>query len=253
MKQKTIKIKLAVLLLIGIFFLNTQIQAQVTIGSGIAPDDNALLDLKEGDKQPSTKGLLLPRVELKALTNFYPLKAHVKGMFVYNIADVDDEVFPGCYYNIGTQWVRAGSSSFVMTEEKLNNLWTAQTGWSIKDQDFHSYGKVVNFILKLERTGAAIQSWNATNHPLIVATITNTTNKAAYKPIASSLASINGININCLAEFPARTISTTAESKIDFDGSIYIQDVRESVGTFLNRGTIQKGDLIVISGTYFIN
>lgn len=49
MKQKTIKIKLAVLLLIGIFFLNTQIQAQVTIGSGIAPDDNALLDLKEGE------------------------------------------------------------------------------------------------------------------------------------------------------------------------------------------------------------
>ena len=60
------------------------------------------------------------------------------------------------------------------------------------------------------------------------------------------------MNINCLVNFPARNISTTAESTIDFDGNIYIQNVSESVGTFMNMGTIVTNDIIVVSGSYFI-
>ena len=60
------------------------------------------------------------------------------------------------------------------------------------------------------------------------------------------------MNVNCLVNFPARNISTTAECEIDFDGNIYIQNVRESVGTFMNMGTIATNDIIVVSGSYFI-
>ncbi|MBK5722100.1 hypothetical protein JGH11_14575 [Dysgonomonas sp. Marseille-P4677] len=49
--------------------------AQVTIGSDIPPVGGALLDLKEDDQagSNSSKGLLLPLVNLTSLTNLYPM------------------------------------------------------------------------------------------------------------------------------------------------------------------------------------
>ncbi|MDR1503518.1 MAG: fibrobacter succinogenes major paralogous domain-containing protein [Prevotella sp.] len=51
------------------------LQAQVTIGSNIAPLGGSLLDLKENDSQGanSTRGLLLPRVQLSDVKNLYPI------------------------------------------------------------------------------------------------------------------------------------------------------------------------------------
>ncbi len=46
----------------------SQIDAQVTIGSGNPPNTNALLDLKESGTT-STKGLLMPRVALISTTS----------------------------------------------------------------------------------------------------------------------------------------------------------------------------------------
>lgn len=97
--------------------------SQVTIGSATPPDSNALLDLKQYSDESSNKGLLLPRVSLfsKALAD--PLKSHVKGMFVYNIADVDSEIYPGCYYNDGTKWIRIETNSNSgMTASVANGL-----------------------------------------------------------------------------------------------------------------------------------
>ncbi|MBD8389099.1 FISUMP domain-containing protein [Dysgonomonas sp. BGC7] len=50
-------------------------QAQVTIGSNIAPQQGSLLDLKENYNQGanSTKGFLLPRVQLTDINNLYPM------------------------------------------------------------------------------------------------------------------------------------------------------------------------------------
>lgn len=252
MKLKTIQIRFAVLLLIGIFSLSIQLKAQVTIGAGVAPDENALLDLKEGDNQPSTKGLLLPRVELKALADSYPLKSHVKGMFVYNLEDIDDNIYPGCYYNTGTEWARVGAGATVTPEVSLNNLWNADAGWLIQDQEFRSYGKTANFIIKLQRTGTTINVWNTTNNPMLLAKIPDPTNKTAYKPVCTMITNTTDVTINCLVNFPEREISTTAESQIDLAGNIYLLNVKESIGTIMNRGTIQTGDAIVISGSYFI-
>lgn len=86
-------------------------QAQVTIGSGISPDENALLDLKEDDDGNSTKGLLLPRVQLSDISSPSPLTEHREGMFVYNI-ERNGTVERGLYYNTGERW------------EKVNSLFT---------------------------------------------------------------------------------------------------------------------------------
>lgn len=91
-------------------------KAQVTIGAGIEPHVDALLDLKEDLEGVSTKGLLLPRVELTSTEVATPLSSHVEGMTVYNKA-TDDDVTPGYYYNDGFKWVR------LMPEAK--SLWPA--------------------------------------------------------------------------------------------------------------------------------
>lgn len=97
------------LLCFMIMLSTINIYSQVTIGSGIAPDSDALLDLKEFPDNTSKKGLLLPRVFLSSKDSPSPLKNHIKGMFVYNTADIDMEIYPGCYYNNGNQWLRIGA------------------------------------------------------------------------------------------------------------------------------------------------
>lgn len=88
-----------------VFTFTTKLSAQVTIGSGEAPQKDALLDLKENSLGTSTKGLLLPRVALSSTISPNPLSAHVVGMSVYNTATAGD-VVPGYYYNDGHKWVR---------------------------------------------------------------------------------------------------------------------------------------------------
>lgn len=100
--MRTIKklVLIHMMLILGL----SQIDAQVTIGSGDSPDTNALLDLKESGTT-STKGLLMPRVALTSTTSYAPMAGHVMGMTIYNTATVGD-VTPGYYYNDGSKWIR---------------------------------------------------------------------------------------------------------------------------------------------------
>lgn len=93
-----------------LLFFSIGIQAQVTIGSGEPPHNDALLDLKESSDGSSNKGLLMPRVSLVSTSSANPLSGHIKGMIVYNNATVGD-VSPGLYFNDGAKWVRAISES----------------------------------------------------------------------------------------------------------------------------------------------
>lgn len=100
------------IILIGFLLLLCGVKGygQVTIGSSTPPDPSALLDLKENADGSSTKGLLMPRVALKATHDPSPLSGHVAGMTVYNSAVSEDGevnyVSPGFYYNNGVQWER---------------------------------------------------------------------------------------------------------------------------------------------------
>jgi hypothetical protein len=106
------KIAFTVIMFVSSFL----VQAQVTIGSNHEPDSNALLDLRSGDDESSTKGLLLPRVSLEATNLAKPLTAHKKGMTVYNIGTSPTSVelryylSPGIYYNDGNEWIRLNNS-----------------------------------------------------------------------------------------------------------------------------------------------
>lgn len=100
--------KYYLLILTFTLILTTNLTAQVTIGSSQVPDQDALLDIKEKEDNSSTKGLLLPRVELTSTTQSTPLSRHVAGMTVYNTSTVND-VTSGYYYNNGSKWVKLGT------------------------------------------------------------------------------------------------------------------------------------------------
>ncbi len=106
------------------------LHAQVTIGSGVAPQRGALLDLKENEDADhnSTKGVLYPRVKLSKRDELYPMygdannpdteytanKATLKkaytGLVVYNLTSNDSQtavmdIFQtGIFYWDGEQW-----------------------------------------------------------------------------------------------------------------------------------------------------
>ncbi|MDR0437128.1 MAG: hypothetical protein LBH22_02360 [Bacteroidales bacterium] len=103
---------------------SVSLKAQMRIGGNTAPNPNAILDLNEDETAIGSKGLLLPRVALVSATDFLPLSAHVRGMYVYNTATAKG-VSPGVYYNDGTKWIRImGDSDAGLTilNYLINNL-----------------------------------------------------------------------------------------------------------------------------------
>ncbi|SFN10100.1 hypothetical protein SAMN05421594_1021 [Chryseobacterium oleae] len=91
------------LLFVGFIFMKAQ------VGIGVAlPNTNARLEVTS-----TNKGVLLPRLALVSTNSASPLSAHVAGMTVYNTATNTsvpaNPVYPGEYYNDGTQWLRKSS------------------------------------------------------------------------------------------------------------------------------------------------
>jgi len=119
---------------------NATIQAQVTIGSNAEPNTNAVLDL-----QSATKGLLLPRVVLKATNDPSPTSTHTAGLTVYNTSvspksiPFEYYVSPGLYYNDGTKWIRMAlgfSNWFYMPSVSFD---TSVTAYGLKKDLYKLY------------------------------------------------------------------------------------------------------------------
>lgn len=105
--------------------------SQVTIGSGIAPNKGALLDLKENsvvNGANSSKGLILPRVNLYqekslidisdvAYTETTEQVAHA-GLVVYN-TNQDFYKGKGIYCWDGTQWISLKPETITITIDKI--------------------------------------------------------------------------------------------------------------------------------------
>jgi len=117
---------------IVIYFLSViSTQAQVTIGLSKTPNSAALLELVEYNDDSSTKGLLLPRVRLKDVTDPDPLSKHVEAMMVYNIgSDISNDV----YINNGSKWHPLGylpaatkSGEYLSLDANNNLTWTEIT------------------------------------------------------------------------------------------------------------------------------
>ncbi|NDV47015.1 hypothetical protein D0T49_08135 [Paludibacter sp. 221] len=106
-------------------------EAQVTIGSEVAPGTGALLDLKMGADGKSTKGLGLPKVALVSLTSLQPCltaeeeavagaKAAHEGLQVYNTTETG-ELKRGVYVWYGSVWRRASQYFNAATSTRLRD------------------------------------------------------------------------------------------------------------------------------------
>lgn len=122
-----------VLLLFSILIYTFYTNAQVTIGSAIAPEGGALLDLKEFQSgslnETAKKGILYPRVELKDnyrkelhpmydvtnpdyVANEVSLKKSHIGLTVYNVTS-SSYFIPGMYMWNGEEWRKMADSPII--------------------------------------------------------------------------------------------------------------------------------------------
>ncbi len=93
------------LALITILFSSSILMGQIKIGDNInSINENSLFELES-----TNRGLLLPRVSLVSSSQASPLKAHVEGMVVFNIAQTND-VSPGIYWNDGSKWNKSSAN-----------------------------------------------------------------------------------------------------------------------------------------------
>lgn len=105
-----------------------------TVSSSTLPNANAILELES-----TSKGFLLPRVELNQTSSASPLTAHIAGMMVYNTASSND-VTPGYYYNDGSQWVKASGSAAAGAEPW--NIQGSSTSASSNAENIYQTGNV---------------------------------------------------------------------------------------------------------------
>ncbi|MDR3058725.1 MAG: hypothetical protein LBU84_11375, partial [Prevotella sp.] len=146
-------------------------KAQVTIGSGLAPEGGSILDLKEfaakSANETSDKGVVLPRVVLTNKNELYPMywnsvagteipdyttnraarkESHI-GMTVFNVSNAGDFV-SGVHTWTGTEWRKIDDSPVI--QPQITNLicgsaqMTPNTykKWNPGDDDFEAILKV---------------------------------------------------------------------------------------------------------------
>ncbi len=102
--------------------------SQVGFGTATLNDDAAI----EIGTDTSTKGLLLPRIELIDCATAAPLTAHEQGMIVYNLATSGSgilQVTPGFYYNNGNQWIRLDTNPTKVGDIKYSYAISDHSGW----------------------------------------------------------------------------------------------------------------------------
>jgi len=124
------------------------------------------------DMQSTSKGLLLPRVELTGTTAAAPLANHTAGMVVYNTVSAGSggtAVSPGYYYNDGTQWVKIGSAAAISAWGQYGNTGTTATANWIGTND------VADFVTK---TNGAERLRITSGGKLLVGTATSLTGGA---------------------------------------------------------------------------
>lgn len=132
-----------------LFIFSVQSYAQVTIGSDIAPNEGALLDLKEnsGTTVNASRGLLLPRVNLKNINHLYPMfdeldpnytaaekSIHI-GLMVYNLTDEPENgLCPGPYiWKEDQKWLRLWGPCISFDITCGDHLVTGTKGTAVAD------------------------------------------------------------------------------------------------------------------------
>ncbi|MDR1503362.1 MAG: hypothetical protein LBT43_13020 [Prevotella sp.] len=223
-----------ILVLIVFCFSNISVTlSQVTIGSGIEPNDDALLDLKENEQGKSTKGLSLPKVNLKSTNDSEPLTMHVEGMLVYNMTDIND-VTPGVYYNDGNKWQRmdipsGGQSNQVLSlSEELYPEWVTMDIPQLNDKyALVQFGIISNEVDIKTGTDTGFES-TAQN---CVLELDNGWHVLAQTPFSIMPAhSKNILAVTLQTVIQSRTDNYNYDGWVIYAGGIFINSQLQSVG-----------------------
>ena len=177
--------------IVGTFTVS--LQSQVTIGSGIEPIGGALLDLKEQQQDDgsanSTKGMILPRVELSYLNKLYPMftgayniaeDAKHTGLTVYNLTQCDGKFARGVYTWTGTEWVQLTNNPTMTTVNPTltfpqsltddNYLVRIPSGQDLRAEWTAAYKPAISFVETNQVTGASTNAYGGglrfTSHAL---------------------------------------------------------------------------------------
>ena len=98
-----------------VFCFGTTLLSQIKIGDNPSSiNRNSVLEMES-----SNKGLRLPRISLVETINSIPLTEFVEGMFIYNVATLND-VSPGIYYCDGSKWIKVTASGNANDSWKLD-------------------------------------------------------------------------------------------------------------------------------------
>lgn len=143
------KIK-SILIIVGLLFLITHINAQTGIGT-TSPSPSAKLEVSS-----SNQGFLPPRIALSATNSASPVSSPATGLLIYNTATAGtapNNVAPGYYFWNGSVWV-AILGSITTSSISGNGTTTTLTnfGAEVNTQSGTSYtltasdnGKIISF------------------------------------------------------------------------------------------------------------
>ena len=192
--------KILYIILISFIFLRIDIFAQVTIGSGIKPDANALLDLKAETDGTSNKGLLLPRMALKALNSPQPITDTnlTNGMVIYNTNNLIGG--NGVYYWQDNRWniMSAGSWNVANTTQNATSnasdvyqMGKVGIGVNQPSAQLHIKPTAGNSSVKIEGLGQGVYK----NNSLLSVTSDGTVQKIAPSELESAIANQTSIPV----------------------------------------------------------
>lgn len=209
------------------------IQAQVTIGSGNAPVTGALLQLKENENTGanSTKGLVMPRVNLTVTDNLTDIisspdgndkEEHI-GLVVYNINDLKYNFCRGLYVWDGELWQPLSEQPPVPEQLPYGSV-TDIDGNVYKTLEFGTAGTwmVENLRVLHNNTGGTLAGTNARINPAL------SNGSANSALLVGSWADINTLPVIVYSENDEQINSAAADYVRKF-GLMYTSAQRENL------------------------
>jgi len=207
------------------------------------------------DMQSTSRGLLLPRVELTSTTATAPLATHTAGMVVYNTVSAGSggtAVSPGYYYNDGTQWVKIGSAAAISAWGQYGNAGTTPTTNWIGTNDMADFVTKTNGTERLRVTNAGKllvgTATSLTGGANAIMQINNGTTNGALQIVdgtqgAGKILTSDANGLATWTDGSGTAWTLTGNSGITANNATYGTSLTAGTGNWL--GTINSADLIL--------
>jgi len=207
------------------------------------------------DMQSTSRGLLLPRVELTSTAATAPLATHTAGMVVYNTVSAGSggtAVSPGYYYNDGTQWVKIGAAAAISAWGQYGNAGTTPTANWIGTNDAADFVTKTNGAERLRVTNAGKllvgTSTSLTGGTNAIMQINNGTTNGALQIVdgtqgAGKILTSDANGLATWTDGSSTAWTLKGNSGITANNAAYGTSLTAGTGNWL--GTINSADLIL--------